>query len=805
MAGGSVIGALRVLLGLDSAQFEDGAKRAKAKAEALKTVLHATGQGAISAGKGIGSAGLSLAKFGGLAASAGLAMGAMVVSAITPSIAEFENLNASLTTSMGSASLAADKFKELQGFAATTPFQLAEVVEGFNKLKNMGLDPSIRSMQAYGNMSGAMGKSMNDMVEAVADAATGEFERLKEFGIRAASEGDRVKFTFGGVTTEVGKNSAEIQKYLLELSESKFGGGMALQAQTLGGAMSNLTDGFQIFAARIGSAGVSGALKGVIVDISTATGGSMDFADAIGKVLGGAITSSWNAIKGFGAAIQPLVVAVSTFTREVFGSLTGNFEFSKSLDMIADVSAKMSVAILSSVGPAKQMWAQFTNVMDAAGKLGKMVFDFLAPTFVGIGATMTRIATGPIGQVLGPALVGLAKLAGGALVVGLKLAGEGFNLVLKKVEALILPIARAIQAVGEAGRKFSEFGRNAGQGLANGMASARGAVEAAGRGLGMAAQSGVTSQLQIKSPSRVFIGYGENISQGLAIGIRAGSSKAVDALRELTSALDGLFSKYATETETATNTFISEIGLADLALKNGKATLEQHAQLVERIAAAYGNVVAFKLPEDAGIKITEAPLGELNPAIGRGLVEAANDNIDPMKEAFRGAFSGGLHAAIDGNFSDFLRDKLKSAASNMFDRAINSLADFLFDAFKSTGGGSGGGGGLLASAGKAFMSIFSKGLPGFKNGGSFNVGGSGGVDSQLVAFMASPSERVDITKPGGNVARGGGVSYLTINSDFGAKQFVIDTARGTSMEVTGAALQGVKTAQSRKNTYSRYG
>ena len=50
--------------------------------------------------------------------------------------------------------------------------------------------------------------------EAVADAAVGEFERLKEFGIKAKSEGDKVTFLFKGVSTTVGKNAAEIETFL---------------------------------------------------------------------------------------------------------------------------------------------------------------------------------------------------------------------------------------------------------------------------------------------------------------------------------------------------------------------------------------------------------------------------------------------------------------------------------------------------------------------------------------------------------------------------------------------------------------
>ena len=58
-----------------------------------------------------------------------------------------------------------------------------------------------------------MAKTLNQMIEAVADAATGEFERLKEFGIKAKSEGDKVSFIFRGVTTTVKKESNAIQNY----------------------------------------------------------------------------------------------------------------------------------------------------------------------------------------------------------------------------------------------------------------------------------------------------------------------------------------------------------------------------------------------------------------------------------------------------------------------------------------------------------------------------------------------------------------------------------------------------------------
>lgn len=155
---------------------------------------------------------------------------------------DFETLRTSLETATGSAESAAMEFARLQQFAATTPFQLEEVVTAFIKLKNLGLDPSQEALTAYGNTAGAMGKSLDQMIEAVADAATGEFERLKEFGIKSKSEGNKVTFTFRGVKTTVRKEAAEITEYLRNIGEIQFAGGMEKQAATIAGAFSNMQD-----------------------------------------------------------------------------------------------------------------------------------------------------------------------------------------------------------------------------------------------------------------------------------------------------------------------------------------------------------------------------------------------------------------------------------------------------------------------------------------------------------------------------------------------------------------------------------
>ena len=189
-----------------------------------------------------GIAGLT-SGFGKLAsAAAGLASISAAMNKLVSTARQFDQLNAGLLTMTGSSENAAIAFAELEKFAAKTPYTLDQSVQGFTKLVALGLNPSQRAMESYGNTAAAMGKDLSQMIEAVADAATGEFERLKEFGIKAKQQGDKVSFTFQGVTTTVGKNAAEIEGYLQSLGENQFAGAMANRMNTLDGALSNLQD-----------------------------------------------------------------------------------------------------------------------------------------------------------------------------------------------------------------------------------------------------------------------------------------------------------------------------------------------------------------------------------------------------------------------------------------------------------------------------------------------------------------------------------------------------------------------------------
>ena len=194
---------------------------------------------------------------------------------------QFDVLNASMITVTGSAAAAEREFAWLKDFAATTPFALDQVVGAFVRMSSLGLDPSRAALESFGNTASAMGKNLNQMIEAVADASTGEFERLKEFGIRARQQGETVSLTFQGVTTTIRNSSEEITRYLTEIGNNQFAGAMAERARTLDGAISNLADTWDELFRTINNANAGGMIASTVSVANGAMQNAIKIIDAM--------------------------------------------------------------------------------------------------------------------------------------------------------------------------------------------------------------------------------------------------------------------------------------------------------------------------------------------------------------------------------------------------------------------------------------------------------------------------------------------------------------------------------------------
>lgn len=176
-----------------------------------------------------------------------------LISGVYETRKEFAQYEAVLRNTLGSSDKAAAAMKWLQKLATDTPYSLKELTEGYIKLINRGITPTTEQMMNMGDIASSQGKTFDQFVEALLDAMTGENERLKEFGIRANAQGDKVKYTFKGVTTEVAKTDDAIVNYILSLGKLQgVQGSMITQMEELGGMESNIGDSIDNLFNRIG-------------------------------------------------------------------------------------------------------------------------------------------------------------------------------------------------------------------------------------------------------------------------------------------------------------------------------------------------------------------------------------------------------------------------------------------------------------------------------------------------------------------------------------------------------------------------
>ena len=174
--------------------------------------------------------------------------------AVFDTTANFEKLGAVLKNTLGSGAAASVALEGIKEFAKTTPFAVEELTASFVKLANQGFIPTTNQLRQLGDLASSTGKGFDQLTEAIIDAQTGEFERLKEFGIRASKSGDQVKFSFKGVETQVKFNNEAIREYITSLGDYEgVAGAAAAVSGTLGGKVNNLGDAWDSFLNSIGT------------------------------------------------------------------------------------------------------------------------------------------------------------------------------------------------------------------------------------------------------------------------------------------------------------------------------------------------------------------------------------------------------------------------------------------------------------------------------------------------------------------------------------------------------------------------
>ncbi len=294
--------------------------------------------------------------------------------AVIKKTAEFQQLNAQLVTATGSAEKAKIAFAAIKDFAASTPYDLQQATGAFISLVNRGLDPSERALKSYGDTASSMGFQLSEMVLAVSNATAGEYENLKRFGIRAAKEGENVKFTFRGVTETVKNDINSIESYFIKLGEKSFAGGMERQMQTLTGAMSNMGDAYEILLNAIGEQGLGEMVEGGIRSATAA------LAELTAMFESGQIQAS---IDSWGIAFSGYVGDIAAGVQYLNEIFTGHGKKGEETGMtLAEgLLGGMRAVVIGYRAHVQTVGTVLFGIVDSAAQVAKAVYETFAASF----------------------------------------------------------------------------------------------------------------------------------------------------------------------------------------------------------------------------------------------------------------------------------------------------------------------------------------------------------------------------------------------------------------------------------------
>lgn len=273
---------------------------------------------------------------------------------------EFAKYEAVLRNTLQSQEKAAAAMKMLQRLAADTPGSLQEWTEAYIKLVNRGIKPTTAELTNIGDLAASQGKSVDQLIEAILDAMTGENERLKEFGIKASKNGNTVKYTFRGVTTEVQNTEEAIKSYLLSLGKlDGISGSMATQMKELEGMESNFKDTLDNLWNKMGKR-VEGFFK---KGLSWAT----DFVSDITKVME-PLSDTFEDQMEKVVNLERQLPGMATRYDELAGKVNRNAEEQKELNSLIE-------RISNIVPSAVSEWDQYGNVISLNTQ---KVYDYLS-------------------------------------------------------------------------------------------------------------------------------------------------------------------------------------------------------------------------------------------------------------------------------------------------------------------------------------------------------------------------------------------------------------------------------------------
>jgi tape measure domain-containing protein len=341
----------------------------------------------------------------------GLAVGAVAMGAAVQGI-EFnkpmENARVAFGVMLGSAEKAKDMVQSLQVLATKTPLEFKDVQAAAKQLVAFGVAAGdiTRTITMVGDVASGIGAPLGDMAYLFGTIKTqgkAMTQDLNQFANRGVPIFDELAKAMGVSTGEIRKMAEqgkigfpEIEKAFTNMTSAggKFYQMMALQAQTLAGAQSNLTDATDQMLGRM-TEGAMGPLKEATTSLAAEiTQVGKAATDGIGSTMGGAITAVSFIING---VVDLLGKVPGQFTMIGTAAAAGALAFGPigaAIGAAAAVAAALVGAITDGqkAADASRIREQYAELAISIGATGAKMAGFIDIVKKVEGATLKAVA-----------------------------------------------------------------------------------------------------------------------------------------------------------------------------------------------------------------------------------------------------------------------------------------------------------------------------------------------------------------------------------------------------------------------------
>lgn len=410
--------------------FEGDAAPLASAAQSAESSLNNVGAAA-----GMGGLGGSLLGLKGLLGVAGVAGGMTLVgnSAIGLN-SSLEQSEIAFNTMLGSGAKARSFLDELATFAAKTPFEFPDLVQASKRMFAYGFEAKQVKplLVAVGDTTAAMGSGAAGIdavttalgqMKAGTVAQLGEINQLTEQGIPALELlGQHLGVTAGEARDMVSEGKVSADQFIAAFkafATENYGGLMAKQAKTAGGAWSTIMDSIQM--------GSATAFKPAFTEVS-------NLGQAIAGFVSGAGFESWT--QRTASSLDKAISKAKDFGAEIKTALSPP-DPSGPVGEGQKTGAGGDGFISGLVGSLQSGWGMlkgvFSQIRSGVSELASTLGPYLAPALrdVKAGFAALQPAIKPLGAFLGGVLTGafrtVATVAGTALVGALRVGALAFR------------------------------------------------------------------------------------------------------------------------------------------------------------------------------------------------------------------------------------------------------------------------------------------------------------------------------------------------------------------------------------------